>query len=305
VDLADTLAPNGRRSGFTFAPEAGSQRMRDAINKGVTDDEIVRCAELAFDRGWSAIKLYFMIGLPGETLEDVLSIARISRQVFEIGKARHGGRVSVKVHVSTFVPKVGTPFQWDGQDPTSLIDEKLAALRQALHVKGLALAWDDPRSSIIEAALGRGDRRLGAVIVRAWRNGSHFDAWNDHFDFGAWQRAFADEGLDAITYAQRQIPTAEPLPWDHLCSGVSRAFLERERKRAARYLTTPDCHWGPCANCGVPAATGFACDTGGRGPRSMLLLNPAAGSEDPSGARQWRYLGPPGDPRREGPAPLD
>jgi radical SAM family uncharacterized protein len=269
VELADAMAPIGRRSGFTFAPEAGSQRLRDVINKGVTDDEIVRCAELAFDRGWSSIKLYFMIGLPDETMDDVTSIARISRRVLEIGRARHGGRAQVKVHISTFVPKVGTPFQWDGQNTAAQIGEKVAALRQALHVKNLVLAWDDPRTSVLEAALGRGDRRLGRVIVRARRNGSRFDAWNDHFDFDAWERAFDEEGLSAPWYAQRRIPPSEMLPWDHLSSPVSREFLLRERKRADRGLATPDCHWGPCSNCGVPTATGFACDTGGDGPRAL------------------------------------
>jgi radical SAM family uncharacterized protein len=270
VELADAMAPHGRRSGFTFAPEAGSQRMRDVINKGVTDDEIVRCAELAFERGWASIKLYFMIGLPGEAMDDVLAIAGISRRVLEIGRSRLGGKAQVKVNVSTFVPKVGTPFQWDGQNTTSQIEEKIAALRKELHVKGLTLAWDDPRTSILEAALGRGDRRLARVIVRARRNGSRFDAWNDHFDFDAWQRAFEEEGLSAAWYAQREIPDTEVLPWDHLSPAVSRDFLRRERKRADRELTTPDCHWGPCTNCGVPSATGFACDVGLRGPRAPL-----------------------------------
>jgi len=307
VELADAIAPNGRRSGFTFAPEAGSQRMRDAINKGVTDDEILRCAELAFDRGWSSVKLYFMIGLPGETLEDVASIAQISRRVLEIGRARHGGKAQVKVNVSTFVPKVGTPLQWDGQDPTVVVEEKVAALRTALHGRGLAFSWDDPRASLLEAALGRGDRRLGAVIVRAWRNGAHFDAWDEHFDYGAWQRAFSDEGLSAETYAQRDIDVSDPLPWDHLGPGVARGFLLRERKRAAASITTPDCHWGPCANCGVPTATGFACDTGMRGPRGLLLVAGESAAADDGvvfdeeiRAPRWRYIGPPGDSRRGG-----
>jgi radical SAM family uncharacterized protein len=316
VQLADAMAPNGRRSGFTFAPEAGSQRMRDAINKGVTDEEIVRCAELAFDRGWASVKLYFMIGLPGETLDDVLAIARIGRRVLEIGRARHGAKVQVKVNVSTFVPKVGTPFQWDGQNPTALVEEKVAALRNALHGKGLALSWDDPRASILEAALGRGDRRLSAVILRAWRNGSRFDAWDEHFNFDAWERAFADEGLDPAWYAQREIPVAEPLPWDHLGPGIARGFLERERARAARFLTTADCHWGPCSNCGVPASTGFACDTGARGPRGLLLVgaerdsggmaapNPdVVAMDDAIPGPKWRYIGPPGDARRD-PGPM-
>jgi radical SAM family uncharacterized protein len=303
VDLVDALAPGGRRSGFTFAPEAGSQRLRDTINKGVSDDEIVRCAELAFSRGWSAVKLYFMIGLPGETLEDVLSIAEICRRVLAIGRRRHGGRASVKVNVSTFVPKVSTPFQWDGQDSTDEIESKVSELRKALHGKGMAMAWHDPRSSLLEAALGRGDRRLGRVIARAWSNGARFDAWDEHFAFDAWLEAFADEGLDPVWYAQRDIGIEEHLPWEHLGAGVSNAFLRRDRKRALAARTTPDCHWGPCANCGVPAATGFACDTGEQGPRQMLI-NVGGGDDGTRGPAdgRWRYVGPPGDPRRFGPA---
>ena len=300
VGLADAMAPAGRRAGFTFAPEAGSQRMRDVINKGVSDEEIVRCAELAFERGWSSIKLYFMIGLPGESLDDVAAIGAISRRILEIGRKRLGGRVQVKVHVSTFVPKVGTPFQWDGQDPMELIEQKVAILRNELHGKGLALAWDDARTSMLEAALGRGDRRLGAVIEAAWRHGSHFDAWNDTFRWDTWQQAFDGAGLSPELFAQRKIATDEPLAWDHVGSGVERGFLERERRRAEKALTTADCHWGPCSNCGVPGATGFACDTGARGPRGLLLA-PELGQvafDDTPPPPKWRFLGPPGDPRR-------
>lgn len=149
VELVDAIAPGGRRSGFTFAPEAGSQRLRDTINKGVSDEEIVRCAELAFSRGWSAVKLYFMIGLPGETIEDVLAIAAICRRVLDIGKRRQGGRAQVKANVSTFVPKVMTPFQWDGQDSSDEIEAKVSELRKALHGKGLAMSWHDPASSLL------------------------------------------------------------------------------------------------------------------------------------------------------------
>ena len=302
VDLADTIAPTGRRAGFTFAPEAGSQRMRDVINKGVSDDEIVRCAERAFERGWSTIKLYFMIGLPGETLEDVAAIPQIARRILEIGRRLRGGKAQVKVNVSTFVPKVGTPFQWDGQDPMAVIEQKVGILRQGLHGKGLLLAWDDPRTSILEAALGRGDRRLGPVIERAWRNGSHFDAWNDTFRFEAWQRAFEEAGLTPEWFAQRDVPVEEPLPWDHLGSGVERRYLARERGRAEKALTTADCHWGPCSNCGVPAATGFACDTGAQGPRGLLLVadtdRPLVEFEQEIAPTKWRFIGPPGDPRR-------
>ena len=291
VELVDALEPRGRRGGFTFAPEAGSQRLRDTINKGVSDEEIARCAELAFDRGWSSVKLYFMIGLPGETMVDVLAIAAISRRVLEMGRKRHGGRAGVKVNVSTFVPKASTPFQWDGQDTTTEIEAKVDALRKAMHVRGLTLSWHDPNSSVLEAALGRGDRRLGVVIRRAWQKGARFDAWDEHFDFPIWLEAFAESGLDPAWYGQRDIPTDERLPWAHLNAGVSAAFLLRERKRALAARTTPDCHWGPCAKCGVPAATGLACDTGDWGPRKLLV--PPDYEE-----HGWRYVGPPGDPRR-------
>lgn len=300
VDLVDAIAPGGRRSGFTFAPEAGSQRLRDTINKGVSDEEIVRCAELAFSRGWSAVKLYFMIGLPGETMEDVLAIAGICRRVLEIGRRRHGGKTSVKANVSTFVPKVMTPFQWDGQDSTDEIETKVSELRKVLHGKGLAMSWHNPQSSLLEAALGRGDRRIGRVIARAWRKGARFDAWDEHFDFGLWLGAFADEGLDPAWYGQRNIPTEERLPWAHLGAGVSADFLMRDRRRALAARTTADCHWGPCSNCGVPTATGFACDTGRQGPRRMLVNfgDSGDGETGGGGSGQWRYVGPPGDPRR-------
>jgi radical SAM family uncharacterized protein len=292
VELVDAIAPAGRRGGFTFAPEAGSQRLRDTINKGVSDEEIARCAQLAFDRGWSSVKLYFMIGLPGETMDDVLAIAAISRRVLEMGRRRHGGRAAVKATISTFIPKVMTPFQWDGQDATTEIEAKVDALRKAMHGKGLTMSWHDPSSSILEAALGRGDRRLGPVVRSAWRRGACFDAWDEHFDFSVWLEAFAENGLDPAWYAQRDIPVDEPLPWAHMGAGVSAAFLLRERKRAMAALATVDCHWGPCSNCGVPAATGFACETGEKGPRRLLV-------DLGDGGREWRYVGPPGDSRRE------
>jgi radical SAM family uncharacterized protein len=303
LELVDAIAPGGRRSGFTFAPEAGSQHLRDTINKGVSDEEIVRCAELAFSRGWSAVKLYFMIGLPGETIDDVLAIASICRRVLEIGRRRHGGRTQVKAKVSTFVPKAMTPFQWDGQDGTDEIEAKVSELRKALHGKGLVLSWHDPRSSLLEAALGRGDRRLNGVIVRAWRKGARFDAWDAHFAFEAWLEAFAEEGLDPAWYAQRDIPTDEHLPWEHLSAGVSTDFLLRDRRLALAARATADCHWGPCSNCGIPAAVGFACDTGEQGPRQRLVSVGDGDDGDVGGggrrpSRRWRYVGPPGDARR-------
>jgi radical SAM family uncharacterized protein len=270
VELIDAISGNGRRGGFTFAPEAGSQLLRDAINKGVSDEEIASCAELAFRHGWSALKLYFMIGLPGETNDDVLAIAAISKRVLEAGRTFQHGSVSVKVNVSTFVPKVATPFQWTGQDSSAEIEAKVGALRKELHGRGLDLRWTDPRASLLEAALGRGDRRLGEVVAAAWRKGARFDAWDEHFDFDAWRSAFADCGLDPAWYAQRDIAVDEALPWQHLRCGVTPDFLRREARRAEAGKTTADCHWGPCSRCGVPEATGYRCQTGEQGPRTYL-----------------------------------
>ena len=308
VDLVDAIVPNGRRGGFTFAPEAGSQRLRDVINKGVTDDEIARCTELAFRRGWSSLKLYFMIGLPGETMDDVLAIAEMCRKVLDAGRRHHGGKAQVKANISTFVPKVATPFMWSGQDTTAEIEAKVAVLRKAMHGRGLDLRWSEPRSSILEAALGRGDRRLNAVIRRAWRKGARFDGWDEHFSYERWLEAFEEEGLDAAWYAQREIPLDEALPWDHLNCGVTREFLSREHGLALAARSVPDCHWGPCYNCGVPAATGFRCQTGEDGPRQMLVrpealeTGPGDGADNETKTIRWRYVGPPGDPRRHGSA---
>ena len=295
VELVDAIAPGGRRSGFTFAPEAGSQRLRDVINKGVSDEEIARCAELAFSRGWSSLKFYFMIGLPGETMEDVLAISKICRRVLEVGRRHHGGRAQVKANISTFVPKVSTPFLWSGQDSTVEIEAKVAALRKTMHGQGLDLRWHSPFSSILEAALGRGDRRLNAVVRRAWRKGARFDAWDEHFSYERWLEAFEEEGLDPAWYAQRDIPFDQPLPWRHLSCGVTQEFLARDWQRALAGKIAADCHWGPCYNCGVPAATGFECQTGEDGPRQ--LLRQPEGVEPSS--RRWLYVGPPGDPRRQ------
>jgi radical SAM family uncharacterized protein len=302
VDLTDALSA-ARRTGFTLAPEAGSQRMRDVINKGVSDDEIARCAELAFSRGWSTLKFYFMIGLPGETMDDVLGIAAICRRVLAAGRRHHGDKAQVKANVSTFVPKVLTPFLWDGQDPRDEILAKVAALHGALRGRGLDLSWNDPDESLLEAAFSRGDRRLGAVVRRAWENGARFDAWNEHFRIGLWHDAFASEGLDPAWYAQRDIPLDEHLPWEHLDGGVTAAFLQRDRARAAEARTIPDCHWDACYDCGVPDATGYACRTGEDGPRGMLVaVEPLGGDVIGGGRRRWSYVGPPGDPRRIGAA---
>ncbi|MGZ6338797.1 MAG: TIGR03960 family B12-binding radical SAM protein [Candidatus Limnocylindrales bacterium] len=292
VELTDAIE-RGRRAGFTFAPEAGSQRLRDVINKGVSDEEIERTAELAFSRGWSTLKLYFMIGLPSETMDDVLGIAAICRRLLAIGRRHHNNRALVKANVSTFVPKVLTPFLWAGQDTTEEIEAKVRALRGALHGRGLDLSWHDTRNSLLEAALSRGDRRLNGVVRRAWEKGARFDAWDEQFRFDLWLEAFEEAGLDPRWYGQRDIPLDEHLPWEHLDGGVTKRFLQVDYGRAAAGKTVEDCHWGACYDCGVPEATGFACQTGEAGPRGLLVQ-----LDRDEGRRRWQYVGPPGDPRR-------
>jgi hypothetical protein len=220
--------------------------------------------------------------------------------VLAIGRRHHGDRAQVKANVSTFIPKALTPFVWDGQDPMPVIKEKVALLQRSLRGKGLDLSWHDAESAILEAALSRGDRRLGQVIRRAWETGARFDAWNDHFRFDLWMAA-SRPGLDPEWYAQRDIPLYETLPWAHIDGGVTDDFLRKEWQRSRDERTIPDCHWDACYDCGVPEATGFACRTGEQGPRAGLVtvepLRP--GTDDPRVRRRWTYPGPPGDPRRD------
>ena len=249
VDLARMIQTR-RRSGLTFAPEAGSQRLRDAINKKVSEDDLLRTAEAAFANGWRRIKLYFMIGLPTETLEDVTAIGNLVRKVRAIGKEKAGGQAQVNVSVSTFVPKPHTPFQW-----MPLIDEKellyrIDALQDATRGKGISLSWHEPVTTALEAAIARGDRRLGPVIARAWQLGAKFDAWNEHFRPQAWTQAFAEAGLTIDFFARRHRDADETLPWDHIDAGVTKAFLATEQARALRGEPLSDCRT-TCHGCGM------------------------------------------------------
>ena len=252
VALAEMIQGR-RKTGLTFAPEAGTDRLRDVINKGVTNEDLLRTAETAYSRGWQRIKLYFMVGLPTETLEDVAAIAELVRKVRAIGRRYHGNRARVNVSLATFIPKAHTPFQW-----CSLADEedlrgKQTLLRRALRAPGIHLSWHDPRTSLLEAALSRGDRRLGEVIHRAWQLGAKFDAWDETFDEAAWQRAFDEVGLDPDFYARRKRSFDEVLPWDHIDTGVKKEFLIEEYRRALRGQTTIDCR-RRCLDCGLRTA---------------------------------------------------
>lgn len=238
-----------RKTGFTLAPEAGSERLRLAINKGIAEEDLLASAREVFGAGWRLIKLYFMIGLPGETGEDVLGIADLGKKVKEQGKlAGRGGEVNVSV--STFVPKPHTPFQWEPQIDFATIRGKQELLRVELKKRRLNFKWQDARLSFMEGVFARGDRRLGTVLVAAQRLGCRFDGWGEHFDWEKWQQAFAEAGIDPVFYHRRR-GLDEVLPWDHLECGVDKGYLRRELENAADGLYTQDCRTGQCSGCGV------------------------------------------------------
>jgi len=250
VALVDSLSSR-RKTGLTFAPEAGSQRLRQVINKATTEDEILETAAVAFDRGWTGLKLYFMLGLPTETTDDVEGISQLVTKVHSSGKGAKGRHPQVRVSVSTFVPKPHTPFQWVAQEGEQQLKCKHELLKLGLRRRGIRLSWQDPKISLIEAALSRGDRRLGKVIYRAWQLGSTFDAWSEHFNYGNWLRAFEDSKLEPEFYALRQRPLDEILPWAHIDVGTTTNFLKREYHCAFDGKETPDCRYKVCNTCGL------------------------------------------------------
>ena len=251
-----------RRSGLTFAPEAGTQRLRDAINKNLTEDEILETARKAFAGGWTAVKLYFMLGLPTETMEDVAGIAALGQKIVNLYYANpdkpKGKGVTVSVSASCFVPKPFTPFQWEPQDTMEQLREKQKHLLSCITTRKISLSWHDAETSFLEAVLARGDRRLGAVLEEAFRRGCRRDSWSEHFDLSLWLQVFADCGLDPSFYANRRRDYDEVLPWDHLDYGVTKAFLRRESERARKSVTTPNCRQA-CSGCGAACWKGGIC----------------------------------------------
>ena len=255
--LTDTLKETQkvRKTALTLAPEAGTQRLRDVINKGVTEEDLIRSVTDAFDQGWSAVKLYFMLGLPTETDEDVLGIADLAEKVrrcyFSIPKERRAPGLRITVSASVFVPKNDTPFQWSPQLDYDTVVHRQQLLRQALsRIKGVDFKYHAPDLSYIEAVFARGDRRLSAALERAWRLGCRFDGWSDQFRYDLWLRAFEETGLDPDFYATRERPLDEVFPWDHLDCGVTKQYLLREWAKARRGECTQDCRKG-CTGCGV------------------------------------------------------
>ncbi len=264
VELADTLS-GGHRSGFTFAPEAGTDTLRRRINKDIATEDLFTVAEEVFKRGWRTIKLYFMIGLPGETDEDVVAIGDMVRKVRSLGNRIVGPRAEVHVSVGTFIPKPQTPFQWEPFADQATIERRQELLHQSIRGRGFTLAWNTYEGSQLEALLARGDRRLGAVIERAWQLGAGYDGWDEWQNPGAWKQAieelpsetlkahFATSAalLDALIYRQRD--ENEVLPWDHVDSGVAKRFYQLEAHRSREAQLLPDCREG-CHGCGIQQA---------------------------------------------------
>ncbi|MCQ2559390.1 MAG: TIGR03960 family B12-binding radical SAM protein [Clostridia bacterium] len=252
VDLAKEIQ-RVRRSTLTFAPEAGTQRLRDIINKNVTEENLMTAVEAAFAAGWKAIKLYFMIGLPGETQEDLDGIADLALKVLRIGqKHKVGKHLKVTLSISSLVPKAHTAFQWEPQNSLAELQSKQRYLRDKLRFeKRIALNYHDAQISLIEAVLARGDRRLGAVIAKAWQLGARFDGWSEWFDFAVWEEAFAANQLHYADYAQRKFAYEDHLPWEHMNSGVQKKYLILENQRSRKGITTGDCRNGKCSGCGL------------------------------------------------------
>ncbi len=252
-----------RKSGLTFAPEAGTQRLRDVINKNVTEYEVLRTCNKAFSKGWTSVKLYFMMGLPTETMEDIEGIAQLAGKVvdayYQNPDRPKGAGVSVSVSCASFIPKPFTPFQWEPEDTMEVLKEKQAHLLESLPSKKIRVSYHETPTSLLEGVLARGDRRLSKVILEAHRLGCKFDSWDDHFNFDMWMKAFKDNGIEPEFYTKRRRLFDELLPWDHLDYGVSRKFLELENKRAHENVTTPHCRI-KCAGCGANKLNGGHCD---------------------------------------------
>lgn len=251
VDIAERLQ-QVRKSGLTFAPEAGTQRLRDVINKNVTEDDLLHSVRTAFEQGWKAVKLYFMMGLPTETDEDIVGIAEIAQKVVDCYKEVKGKRgVKVTVSVSCFVPKAYTPFQWFAQVPQEEFERRQRLLKESIRDRAISFHYHDARASVLEGALSRGDRRLSAVIETAWRNGAKFDGWTDQFKDEVWKDAFCRCGAAPEFYSRRTRDLEEVLPWAHTSPGVSEDFLRREWQRAQEAALTHDCRRETCTGCGV------------------------------------------------------
>ena len=291
VTLANELSRNGRRSGLTFAPEGGTDRIRRVINKMVTEEDLIQTVSTAYANGWRQVKLYFMCGLPTETDEDVLAIARVAHRVIETGRAASGRRdIRCTVSIGGFVPKPHTPFQWAAQCDHETVDARLKALGAAMRAdrgygSSIGFRYHDGRPSVVEGLLSRGDRRVSKVIRAAWAAGARFDGWSEYFSYDRWAAcaasALAEDGVDLDWYTTRERPYAEILPWDHLDAGLDRDWLWQDWQAAidpAGPAQVEDCRWTPCFECGVCPAMGTEIETGPTGARLLPLTVLSQGS---------------------------
>jgi radical SAM family uncharacterized protein len=285
VDLANELSRNGRRSGLTFAPEGGTERMRKVINKMVTEEDLIRTVAAAYSHGWRQVKLYFMCGLPTETDEDVLAIGDLAKRVIATGRKVSGRRdIRCTVSIGGFVPKPHTPFQWAAQCDHEIVDARLIKLRDAIrgdreYGRAIGFRYHDGTPSIIEGLLSRGDRRVSAIIEAVWRDGGRFDGWSEHFSYERWagcaERCLDGSGVDLDWYTTRERDYAEVLPWDHLDAGLDREWLWEDWQDALDEVEVDDCRWTPCFECGVCPQLDTTIQIGPTG-RTLLPLTPVA-----------------------------
>ncbi|MCT2586791.1 TIGR03960 family B12-binding radical SAM protein [Actinophytocola gossypii] len=283
IDLANELSRNGRRSGLTFAPEGGSERIRRVINKMVSEEDLIRTVSAAYANGWRQVKLYFMCGLPTETDDDVLQIAAMAKEVIRAGREASGRKdIRCTVSIGGFVPKPHTPFQWAAQCDPDTVDDRLRKLREAVNSdrsvgRNIGMRYHDGKPSLIEGLLSRGDRRVGRVIERVWREGGRFDGWSEHFSYERWTGAAAAEleplGVSLAWFTTRERTEEEVLPWDHLDSGLDKTWLWDDWQDALDERELEDCRWTPCFDCGVCPAMGTDIEIGPTG-RKLLPLTP-------------------------------
>ncbi len=284
VDMASLVAGR-KKGGLTFAPEAGTQRLRDVINKNVTDDDLISATRAACAEGWRRMKLYFMIGLPTERDEDLLGIAEAANRTYEAMKeatpAEQRGSLRLGISVNVFVPKSQTPFQWDGQISSEEAARRVGVIRGALRYRAITLSYHEPKTSLVEAVMSRGGREVAALVEEAWRRGARFDAWTELFSEEAWRGAADELGIDVAAIAQSTYDSERVMPWAHISCGVDAAFLAAERERALAGQTTADCTFDACSACGVCPSLGVSnevCSVRG----GALGVGVAAGGEPAS-----------------------
>lgn len=290
IDLANELTRNGRRSGLTFAPEGGSERIRRVINKMVSEEDLINTVAAAYGAGWRQVKLYFMCGLPTETDEDVLQIAELAKRVIETGRQVSGRRdIRCTVSIGGFVPKPHTPFQWAAQLGVEETDARLLKLREAIRAdkrygSSIGFRYHDGQPGLVEGLLSRGDRRVGRVIEAVWRDGGRFDGWSEHFSYERWMRcadeALADLPVDVAWYTTRERGQAEVLPWDHLDSGLDKDWLWEDWQDALDETEVDDCRWTPCFDCGVCPQMGTEIEIGPTGKTLLPLTVLGSGRQD-------------------------